>query len=59
MKMAHGLGLGRPPWRIDILLRIDGKSFADAWKNRIEGELFGVTVPDQDLLDVKNLRKFS
>lgn len=68
-------GFGRPPWRIDILQRIDGKSFADAWKDRIEGQLFGVTVPviskndlidnklsagrDQDLLDVKNLRKFS
>lgn len=66
--------MGRPPERIDVLQRIDGKTFAAAWKNRDESELFGVPVHvisandlidnklaagrEQDLLDVKNLRKF-
>lgn len=68
-------GLGRPPARIDVLQQIAGKAFADAWANRVEDELFGVPVHvisredlidnklavghPQDLLDVKNLRKFS
>ncbi len=68
-------GLGRPPMRIDVLQRIDGKTFAAAWPNRTQGELFGVPVHvisredlienklaagrAQDLLDVENLRKFN
>jgi hypothetical protein len=28
--------LGRKPWRIDILTRIDGVTFEDAWKGRKE-----------------------
>ena len=68
-------GLGRPPSRIDVLQRIDGKTFAAAWENRMEDQLFGVPVHvisredlidnklaagrPQDLLDVANLRKFS
>jgi hypothetical protein len=28
--------LGRKPWRIDILTSIDGVSFSEVWKNRIE-----------------------
>lgn len=66
--------MGKPPARIDVLQRIDGKAFATAWENREEGELFGVIVHvisvddlidnklaagrPQDLLDVENLRKF-
>ena len=30
--------LGRKPWRIDILTGIDGVSFAEAWKGRVEAE---------------------
>ena len=33
--------LGVPPDRIDILQRIDGVTFDEAWKNRIEGNLDG------------------
>jgi hypothetical protein len=31
--------IGQPPARIDILQRIDGVTFDEAWKNRIEGHI--------------------
>jgi glutamine cyclotransferase len=33
--------IGRPPARIDILQRIDGVTFDEAWQNRIEGLIDG------------------
>ncbi len=33
--------IGQPPDRIDILQRIDGVTFEEAWKNRIEGTIDG------------------
>ncbi len=30
--------LGRKPWRIDILTGIDGVSFEEAWKDRVEAD---------------------
>jgi hypothetical protein len=33
--------IGQPPARIDILQRIDGVTFDEAWKNRIEGLIDG------------------
>jgi hypothetical protein len=33
--------MGQPPARIDILQRIDGVTFDEAWKNRIEGLIDG------------------
>ena len=67
-------GFGRPPWRIDVLQRIEAKPFTVAWNNREHGELFGVPVwviskqdlienklavgRPQDLVDVKNLLKY-
>src|ERR1700749_4500737 len=33
--------IGQPPARIDILQRIDGVDFEDAWKDRIEGNIDG------------------
>ena len=33
--------LGQPPERIDILQKIDGLSFDEAWNNRIEGSIDG------------------
>jgi len=33
--------IGQPPARIDILQRIDGVTFDEAWENRIEGVLDG------------------
>lgn len=30
--------LGRKPWRIDILTGIDGVTFPEAWKSRVEAE---------------------
>ena len=33
--------IGQPPDRIDILQRIDGITFDEAWQNRIEGALDG------------------
>jgi hypothetical protein len=31
--------VGQPPARVDILQRIDGLTFDEAWQNRIEGLL--------------------
>ena len=33
--------IGQPPARIDILQQIDGITFDEAWKNRIEGLIDG------------------
>ena len=33
--------IGQPPARVDILQRIDGLTFDEAWQNRIEGLLDG------------------
>ncbi len=33
--------IGQPPDRIDILQRIDGLTFDEAWPNRIEGMVDG------------------
>lgn len=33
--------IGQPPDRIDILQRIDGVAFDEAWPNRIEGKIDG------------------
>jgi hypothetical protein len=30
--------LGRKPWRIDVLMGIDGVSFREAWASRVEAE---------------------
>jgi len=36
--------MGSPPLRVDILMSLSGVSFDEAWVNRREAELFGVTV---------------
>jgi hypothetical protein len=33
--------IGQPPARIDILQRIDGVSFEEAWEHRVEGQIDG------------------
>ncbi len=35
--------IGQPPDRIDILQRIDGVTFDEAWQNRVEGSIDGDT----------------
>ena len=68
------LQLGYPPYRIDLLTRIDGVEFDDAWGRHIELVLGGVNVPfigrddlitnkravgrPQDVVDVKRLTEF-
>jgi hypothetical protein len=37
--------LGYPPYRIDLITRIAGVDFEDAWDRRMELQLDGVTVP--------------
>lgn len=37
--------LGRKPWRIDLLCHIDGVSFDEAWPDRVQGTLDGLTLP--------------
>lgn len=64
--------MGQPPERIDVIQRIDGVTFDEAWPNRIEGELDGIPARIisredmirnkiavgryQDLADVEKLR---
>jgi Nucleotidyltransferase of unknown function (DUF6036) len=36
---GSALQIGQPPARVDILQRIDGVTFDEAWQNRIEGLL--------------------
>ena len=38
------LQLGVPPNRIDVLSQISGLEFAEAWPNRIQGDLNGIAV---------------
>jgi hypothetical protein len=33
--------IGQPPARVDLLQRIDGLTFDEAWQNRIEGLIDG------------------
>lgn len=65
--------LGRIPFRIDLLTRIDGVTFREAWAHRVETELAGLRVfvigrrelianklaagRPQDLVDVEALRR--
>jgi predicted nucleotidyltransferase len=65
--------IGAPPNRIDILMGIPGIDFEQAWKNRVEADIEGVTISyisredliaskraagrDQDLLDIKMLEQ--
>jgi len=37
--------LGRRPYRIDLLTRIDGVTFRQAWRNHLKVPLAGVQVP--------------
>lgn len=36
--------LGLPPYRVDLLTSISGVTFAEAWDDRLPGELFAVPV---------------
>lgn len=49
--------IGVAPRRIDILTNIDGLSFDEAWKERVEIEIDGLTIPIISLLGlIKNKR---
>lgn len=68
---GNGLHIGVPPFRIDILTKISGLTFDEAWPGRIEAEVLGHKIAvigrdelirnkraagrDKDLLDVKML----
>ncbi len=65
--------MGRPPFRLDIMMSIPGVNFQTAWARREIIELEGLVIPfiskmdlirskrksgrPQDLIDVKNLEK--
>jgi len=65
--------IGTPPLRIDILQRITGVDFDEAWEDRVEGFLDGIPTHvisrdhlirnklavgrKQDILDVENIRE--
>ena len=40
-EQGSGFQIGQPPARIDILQRIDGVNFEEAWKDRVEGLVEG------------------
>jgi hypothetical protein len=46
--------IGQPPARVDLLQQIDGISFDEAWKNRIEGLIEGeiriIVISKNDLI---------
>lgn len=68
------LQLGVPPTRIDLLTRIDGVTFEEAWRSRVTGIYGRLEVPyigfdalvqnktaaarPQDLADLETLRRF-
>lgn len=73
LKEGQVIQLGMPPYRIDLLNKIEGVTFADAWPNR-ESSRYGkqtinvigkqdlirnkiATGRDQDKLDARNLKK--
>jgi hypothetical protein len=37
--------MGRPPVRVDILMSVSGLTFDEAWNNRVEIEIDGLTIP--------------
>jgi hypothetical protein len=48
--------LGRPPVRVDILMSVSGRTFAEAWPNRLEESIEGVPaifVGREDLIRIK------
>ena len=65
--------MGKPPFRLDIMMSIPGMEFGPAWDRRVEVQLQGLVVPfisksdlmaskeasgrPQDLIDLENLRK--
>jgi hypothetical protein len=65
--------MGRPPFRVDIVMTIPGVEFEDAWRNRVMTQLEATEVAfiskadlmkakaaagrPQDLLDLERLRK--
>ncbi len=69
----HFYQMGRPPFRLDIMMSIPGVEFEQAWKKRQESNVAGLCIPfisrdhrlrakiasgrPQDLLEAENLRK--
>jgi hypothetical protein len=45
--------MGLPPIRIEIITSIDGVSFSECYKSRIEDEIDGVKV---NIIDLRHLR---
>ncbi|MBN2490296.1 MAG: hypothetical protein JXQ29_05555 [Planctomycetes bacterium] len=48
--------LGRPPIRVDILMSVSGRTFAEAWPNRLEESIDDVPVSfvgREDLIRIK------
>ena len=73
LKEGQVIQLGMPPYRIDLLNKIEGVTFTDAWPNRQTSRYGKQTINvigkqdlirnkiatgrDQDKLDVRNLKK--
>ena len=65
--------MGRPPVQVDVLMSVKGLKFEDAWSNRFETSIDGVSAMfiskqdlitaklisgrSQDLVDAENLQK--
>lgn len=37
--------LGRKPWRIDVLTQIDGVTFPEVWRGRVEAAFVSASLP--------------
>jgi hypothetical protein len=75
LAVGTGFKMGEPPRRIDILTKIEGVKFADAWTNRVQASFGGVRCSviglgdllankraagrPQDLADVAGLERLS
>lgn len=73
MQEGYVYQMGQPPFRLDVMMSIDGVTFEDAWKRRESVSIEGFSVPfickadlirnkeasgrPQDLIDAENLRK--
>ncbi len=73
MEEEYFYQMGKPPFRLDIMMSIPGVKFDSAWKNRVEVKLNDITLSfisktdlikakkasgrQQDLIDVENLER--
>ena len=53
------LGMGMPPYKIEVVTTIDGVSFEECYANRVSVEIEGVNIPYLSLSDLRKNKKAS